>query len=713
MRYTLVGLDCPSCAARIEHALQQIKGLEHVTINFTDLTLDLPPERAEEARQAISRVKPGVKLVRTGSPGIPEENGENRRNLYLTGLAGAFLAAGIIFQEILHPAPFSWTGYIILLVAYLIAGRNVLLKAIKNLVRGKFLDEHFLMFVATLGAIAINQLPEAVAVMLFYSLGEYFQEKAVNRSRRSIAGLLDIRPPFASLLVNGEIRQVQPEEVTAGQVVVVRPGERIPLDGEVLEGESLVDTAALTGEPVPRRVEKGDEVLAGMINGQGLLTIRVTRPFKDSSLARILELVENAAARKAPVEKFITTFARYYTPAVVLAALALAILPPLVVPGATLSQWLYRALVFLVISCPCALVISIPLSYSCGIGRASREGILVKGASYLDALASLHTVVFDKTGTLTRGSFRVNRVEALNGFQEEEVLACAAAAGAYSTHPVARSIRQAWGREIPPDRVSNYREIPGQGVAARVAGKNVLVGGKRLLEQEGIPCHVPRPEENTVFVAINHTLAGYLEMGDEIRPDARQAIAGLKALGVKNVVMLSGDEKETARRVAETLGLDDYHARLLPEEKVHRVEELRAGLPARQKLAFVGDGINDAPAIARADVGVAMGGPGSDAAIEAADVVLMEDSPSRLAVAVEIARHTRAIVKQNIVLTLATKAFFLGLGALGLASIWEAVFADVGVTLLAIFNATRNGTLTRPARQGAIPAGGRATGFQA
>ncbi|MDQ0287182.1 Cd2+/Zn2+-exporting ATPase [Desulfofundulus luciae] len=689
MRYTLVGLDCPNCVAQIEQELQQIKGLEHAAINFANRTLDLPPELAGRAQEAIYRVKPEVKLVKSSEAKQAGENTNGKRNLLITVISGVLLVVGFLFQEPLHQTPYSWAEYLVLLTAYLLVGREILWQALKNLGRGKVFDENFLMSLATLGAIAIHQLPEAVAVMLFYSIGEYFQERAVNRSRRSIATLLDIRPHYANLLVNGETRQVKPEEVVTGQIIVVRPGERVPLDGEVLEGVSFVDTSALTGESVPRKVERGERVLAGMINGQGLLTVKVTRPFKDSSVARILELVENAAARKAPVEKFITTFARYYTPAVVLGALALAFIPPLVVPGATLSQWLYRALIFLVISCPCALVISIPLSYFGGIGRASRQGILVKGANYLDALANLHTVVFDKTGTLTRGVFRVSRVVAQNGFQPEEVLAYAAAAEAYSTHPVAQSIQQAWGREIPPDRVSDYREIPGHGITARVTGKNVLVGGDRLLNREGISHGISYVEDNTVFVAIDKTLAGYIVINDEIKPDARQAIARLKALGVKNVIMLTGDEERTARRVAETLGMDQYYAQLLPEDKVQRVEELKANLPARQKLAFVGDGINDAPVIARADVGVAMGGLGSDAAIEAADVVLMEDAPSKLATAMEIARHTRTIVKQNIILALGMKAFFLGLGTLGLATIWEAVFADVGVALLAILNATR------------------------
>lgn len=691
MRYTLVGLDCPNCAAEIEQELHKIKGLEHTAINFASRTLELPPELVIQAREALARVEPKVKLLEsTGNrPGKAQEEAEEKKRLYFIGAAAVLLIVGFLFNVPLHRTPYSWAEYLVLLTAYLLVGGQVLRTALKNLVRGKVFDENFLLSIATLGAVAIHQLHEAAAVMFFYALGEYFQERAVNRSRRSIAALLDIRPGYANLQVNGETRQVRPEEVEAGQIIVIRPGERVPLDGEVVEGVSFVDTSALTGESVPRKVERGEKILGGMINGQGLLTVKVTKPFRESSVARILELVENAATRKAPTEQFITTFSRYYTPAVVLGALALAIIPPLVLPGATFSQWIYRALVLLVISCPCALVISIPLGYFGGIGGASRQGILVKGANFLDALTNLHTVVFDKTGTLTGGVFRVTRVVPCNGFQEEEVLAAAAAAEIYSTHPIAQSIRKAYGREIDSNKVSDYREIPGLGITAQVEGKTVLAGNDRLLHREDIPHDVCKMEGTTVYVAINGTLAGYIIIADEIKPDAPEAIARLKGLGVKKMVMLTGDEEMVARSVAQTLGLDSYFAGLLPEDKVRRVEELQAALPKGLKLAFVGDGINDAPVITRADVGVAMGGLGSDAAIEAADVVLMEDAPSKLATAVEIARRTKRIVRQNIVLALGMKVFFLSLGAFGLATIWEAVFADVGVTLLAILNATR------------------------
>ncbi|APC09445.1 heavy metal translocating P-type ATPase [Neomoorella thermoacetica] len=691
MRYKLAGLDCAGCAARLEQGLRRVKGLEKASINFAARSLDLPPEMLPAALEVIARVEPEVRLTETDGDETREENEKARRNLYRIIIATLLLVPGLIFNERLHRTPYSWAEYAVLLAAYFLVGWPVIRTALRNLARGQFFDETFLMTVATAGAIAIHQLPEAVGVMLFYAVGEYFQERAVNRSRCSIAALLDIRPQYANLKLNGETKRVRPEEVEVGQAIVIKPGERVPLDGEVVDGVSFVDTSALTGEAVPRKVEKGEPILAGMINGHGLLTVRVTRPFEESSVARILELVENAATRKAPTEQFITAFSRYYTPAVVLGALALAVIPPLVLPGAAFSTWIYRALVLLVISCPCALVVSIPLGYFGGIGSASRRGILVKGASFLDALPALHTVVFDKTGTLTRGVFRVSRLVPYNGFTPEELLYTAAAAELYSNHPIAQSIREAWGSEISPDQVKDYHEIPGHGIRAVVKGRQVLAGNDRLLHREGIVHEVCSVEGTGVHVVIDGTFAGYIVIADEVKPDAGEVVARLKELGVKRIVMLTGDEEAVARRVARDLGIDAYFAELLPEDKVAKVEELEASLPdrRRQKLAFVGDGINDAPVITRADVGVAMGGLGSDAAIEAADVVLMEDAPSRLADAIEIARYTGLIVRQNVVLALSIKAFFLILGALGVATIWEAVFADVGVALAAIFNASR------------------------
>ncbi|MDI3281363.1 MAG: heavy metal translocating P-type ATPase, partial [Bacillota bacterium] len=577
--------------------------------------------------------------------------------------------------------------------AYFLVGGKVIRAAIRNVLHGRLFDENFLMTVATGGAIALRELPEAVGVMLFFAVGEFLQGRAIRRSRRSIQALLDIRPDYANLKVDGEVRRVSPREVQVGDLIVVRPGERIPLDGEVVDGLSSLDTSALTGEPLPRRAEPGTPVLAGMVNLTGLLTLRVTRDYTRSSLTRILELVEHARARKAPTEQFFTQFSRYYTPVVVAAALTVAVLPPLLLPGASFSTWVYRALVLLVISCPCALVVSIPLGYFGGIGGAARRGVLVKGANFLDALARPHTVVFDKTGTLTRGTFRVTQVAAQSGFSREEVLRLAAEAEAHSSHPIALSLRQAYGQKIEENRIQSYTEVPGYGVKAVVEGRAILAGSSAFLQQEGV-AHEPCDAEGTaIYVAVDGTFAGCIAVSDELKPDAAAAVQRLKELGVQRIALLTGDDEAVAARVAARLGIDTFYARLLPEDKVSKVEELAAQMPGgkqgRQRLVFVGDGINDAPVLARADVGVAMGGLGSDAAIEAADVVIMDDRPSRLATAVAAARRTRRIVLQNIALALVVKGAFIALGAVGMATMWEAVFADMGVALLAIFNSLR------------------------
>lgn len=687
MRCTLDGLDCVNCAAKIEKELNKNPGLEHVKVNFVTKSIELPEEHFAVAQEVIARLEPGVRLRK----GQDAEDAPEKKNLLPLWISGVLFVIGFVFNEQLHNTPYSWLEYLVLLTSYFLVGWPVITGALRNLVRGEVFDENFLMTLATAGAIAIHQLPEAAGVMLFYAIGEYFQEKAVNRSRRSIRALLDIQPEYANLKENGTTRQVRPDEVAVGQTIVVKPGERVPLDGEVVAGTSLVDTSALTGESTPRKMEAGATILAGMVNGEGLLTVKVTRPYQDSSVARILHLVEEAGERKAPTEQFITVFARYYTPLVVAAAVLIAVVPPLFIPGATFSTWLYRALVLLVISCPCALVVSIPLGYFGGIGGASRHGILIKGANYLDALGNAHTVVFDKTGTLTKGVFRVTEVRPRNGFTPEEVLTAAAWAEVFSNHPIAHSLREAYGREIPVDLVRDYQEIPAHGISAVVAGKHVLAGNDRLMHREAIDHEDCEVQGTIVYVAIEREYAGYIVIADELRDDAKTAVEDLKALGVQKVFMLTGDDSTVAARVADQLQLDGFQAELLPEDKVTRLEELMAELPNRkqQKLVFVGDGVNDAPVITRADIGVAMGGLGSDAAIEAADVVLMEDAPSKLTRAIEIARRTRRIIRQNIYVALAVKAFFLFLGAFGVATIWEAVFADVGVTLLAVFNASR------------------------
>ena len=685
MRYILEGLDCANCAAKIEKGLQAISGLESVTVNFAAKSIELSPAQVAAAQEVITRIEPDVTLR------LERSAASEKPSYYALIISGVLFLIGLIFNDYLHQTPYSWLEYAVLLTAYVLVGAKVNVRAFRQILHGQVFDEHFLMTIATYGAIAIHELPEAVGVMLFYEIGELLQKKAVDHSRRSIQALLEVQPEYANLKIDGSTRKVRPQEVAVGQHIVVKPGERVPLDGEVVEGATFVDTSALTGESVPRKVEPGQEIMAGMVNGQGLITVRVTRRYADSSIARILELVEKAAERKAPTENFISAFARYYTPVVVGAAVLIAVLKPLIVPGATFGEWIYRALVLLVISCPCALMVSIPLGYFGGLGGASRHGILIKGANYLDALAKTHTVVFDKTGTLTKGVFKVTGIHVRNGYSEEQLLAAAAEAETFSNHPIAQSLKEAYGQEVAPERVRDYQEIPAHGISALVDGHRVLAGNDRLMHREGIAhedCDAPG---TSVYVAIDGKYAGYIVISDEIREDAAEAIAKLKALGVHKTVMLTGDEQSVARRVAEELGLDEYHAELLPEGKVAEVEELLAQIthPKKQKLVFVGDGVNDAPVITRADLGVAMGGLGSDAAIEAADVVLMEDAPAKLPQAIAIARRTNRIVWQNIIMALAVKGFFIFLGSIGVASVWEAVFADVGVTLLAVFNATR------------------------
>lgn len=690
MRYKLEGLDCANCAAKIEKELQKLHGLEEISVNMATQIIDVPPEMVNQIAAVIDRIDPGVTLKPAVRSSHSDE-GEEAPPLAALIASGVFFILGLIYHDFLHQTPNCWLEYALLIPAYLVVGWPVIRAAYDNICRGQWFDENFLMVIATFGAIALHQLTEAIGVMLFYAVGLYLEDKAVNRSRRSIAALLDIQPDFAYVMEEGEIRQVKPDEVAVGDIIIVKPGEKVPLDGEVLDGESFLDTSALTGESTPRKIKTGEWVLAGMINGQGLLTIKVSKVYEQSAIARILHLVEKAQERKAPTEQFITSFAKYYTPLVVGLAVLIAVIPPLVLPGASFKVWLYRALVLLVISCPCALMVSIPLGYFGGIGGASRRGLLVKGANYLDVLAKLHTVVFDKTGTLTQGVFRVSEVVPENGWTEAELLSTVVAAERFSNHPIADSIRQAYGGTFPVEQVEDYREIPAYGITALVNGKRVLAGNARLMQQEQIAYAQPDVAGTSVHVAVDGQYAGYLVIADQLKTDASAAIHQLRSLGIRRIYMLTGDTEEVAAKVATGLGLDGYYAGLLPEEKVERIEMLLADLPQpeKQKLAFVGDGVNDAPVIARVDLGVAMGALGSDAAIEAADLVLMEDHPSKLATAVAIARRTQRIVWQNIYFALGIKFIFILLGTVGETGIWEAVFADVGVTILAILNAMR------------------------
>ncbi|PSO61265.1 MAG: cadmium-translocating P-type ATPase [Cyanobacteria bacterium QH_2_48_84] len=597
--------------------------------------------------------------------------------------------SGLIFKEQLHALPYSSGEYLFFIPAYLISGWSVLSSAGRNILRGKVFDENFLMTIATLGAFAIHQLPEAVAVMLFYQVGEIFQDLAVSRSRQSITSLLEVRPDYANLKVNDTVKQVSPEEVEIGNIILAKVGEKIPIDGEVIEGSSQLDTSALTGEPVPRTAKWGDTVLAGMINQTGSLTVRVTKPFRESSISKILELVENASSKKAQTEKFITQFASYYTPIVVAISLAVAILPPLLIPGATSSEWVYRALVLLVISCPCGLVISIPLGYFGGVGGASRRGILVKGSTYIDALNAVKTVVFDKTGTLTLGEFKVRQIVPKKGFTQKKLLQIAATAESQSNHPVARSIQAAYGKEIDTSLVSDYQEIAGHGISAQVNGQTVLAGNDRLLHRENIEHDLCETEGTAVHLVVDNRHAGYIVVADALKEDSAAAIKSLQELGIERTIMLTGDNQAAADRMSRQLGLDSYRADLLPEDKVEAIKQLIRKAGKQDKVAYVGDGINDSPVIARADVGVAMGGLGSDAAIETADVVIITDAPSKVAEAIQTAKNTRRIVWQNITFALAVKGVFVFLAVVGIADIWQAVFADMGVALIAILNATR------------------------
>ena len=575
-----------------------------------------------------------------------------------------------------------------LIVAYVILGWDVVWQAVKNITRGQVFDEHFLMSVSTIGAFAIGEYPEAVAVMLFYQVGEFFQSLAVKRSRKSISDLMDICPDSATVKRNGVLQVVSPESVAVGEIIVVKPGEKIPLDGIVVDGESMLDTKALTGESVPRSIRKGDEALSGCINQSGLLTLKVTKSFGESTVSKITDLVENASARKAPTENFITTFARYYTPVVVGMAAVLAIIPPLVLGGGW-SEWLRRGFVFLIVSCPCALVISIPLTFFGGIGAASKRGVLVKGSNYLEALNKVSVVVFDKTGTLTKGVFEVANIIPAAGYQKEQVLEYAAQAESYSNHPIAKSILATYGKPIDQKKFSGFEEISGHGISVMVQGKKVLAGNSKLMESEKIAYAACDAAGTKFYVAADGSYVGCILIADEVKPDSKCAIAELKKVGVEKTVMLTGDDERIGKSVADELGLDAYYAQLLPDQKVEKLEMLDKQKRQGSKLAFVGDGINDAPVLARADVGIAMGGLGSDAAIEAADVVLMTDEPSKLVEAIDVAKATKRIVMQNIVIALGIKSVFLVLGALGMAGMWEAVFGDVGVTIIAVLNAMR------------------------
>ena len=577
---------------------------------------------------------------------------------------------------------------IIFVISYLIVGFEILKKAIRNIVRGKVFDENFLMSVATIGAFAIGEYPEAVAVMLFYQIGELFQSYAVDKSRKSIASLMDIRPDYANVYREGNIETANPEEVKIGETIVIKPGEKIPLDGKIIEGKTTLDTKALTGESLPREVSEGDEVLSGCINLNGMIKIEVTKEFGESTVSKILDLVENASSKKSKSENFITKFAKYYTPTVVIIALILAIVPPLVIQGATFSDWIYRALSFLVVSCPCALVISIPLSFFGGIGGASKKGILIKGSNYLEALSNAEIAVFDKTGTLTKGVFEVQEVKPVD-ISNEELLKIAAYAENYSNHPISKSIKQAYNKPIDENEIINSEELSGLGIVAKIGEKNVLVGNEKLMQEKQIEFEKCNKIGTIIYIAINGKYTGYILIADKIKEDAKQTIEELKKNDIKQTIMLTGDKKEVGESVAKEVGIDKVYTELLPTDKVQKVEELLKTKSPKGKLVFVGDGINDAPVLTLADIGIAMGGLGADSAIEAADIVIMTDEPSKIIKAIKLSKKTMRIVKENIVFAIFIKILVLVLTAFGLSTMWEAVFADVGVSIIAIINALR------------------------
>ncbi|HAQ5292992.1 TPA: cadmium-translocating P-type ATPase [Enterococcus faecium] len=683
--YRLEGLDCANCAMKIEKGVQKINGVKEATVNFTSgkLTIDAEEDHLatieQETKKVVKELEPDVKVTEIDKEKVSEHGNEKERNTLfriLFSLAGIALLLLFDFNE-----PIRLIGYLLI---YLLIGYDVVKKAVMNIVKGKIFDENFLMSVATIGAMLIGEYPEAVAVMLFYQIGEYFQGLAVSHSRKSIRELMAIRPETAHVQTAEGLMTVNPEDVLIGQFVLVKPGERVPLDGTIIEGESLVDTSALTGESVPKSVYVGETVLSGFINKNKPFLVQVEKSYENSTISKLLELVENASSKKAPAENFITKFARYYTPVVVGLAVLLAVLPPLVVSGAAFSEWIYRALTFLVISCPCALVISVPLSFFGGIGGASKIGVLVKGSNYLELLAQTETVVFDKTGTLTKGDFSIQTID--TKIDPKKFMQYIASAEQFSTHPIAQSVLEGYAGPLLP--TTNIQEFAGEGILAEVDGKQVLAGNHKLMERFEISFPLSQEIGTLLYLAIDQSYSGYLVIADTLKEDAVDALVQLKQAGVKNTVMLTGDSKKIADHIGKQVGVDKIYSELLPEDKVQRLEEILQR--NNKKTAFVGDGINDAPVLARADVGIAMGGLGSDAAIEAADVVIMNDQPSKIAEAIHLAKKTLKIVKQNIVFAIGIKILVLALGAFGFASMGDAVFADVGVTVLAVLNAMRS-----------------------
>lgn len=688
LQLTLEGLNCANCARKIEEKVGKMEGVKESNLNFTTTTLNVKLEKKVKEEHVINEIK---KIVESLEPHVKVEKKvygkatikKAKFTVKSTLIIGAVLYLFAVIGD------FQGTlGLILFGASYLLIGGEVVLTAIKNIAKGQVFDENFLMTVATIGAFTINQYPEAVAVMLFYEIGETIQGYAVNKSRSSISSLMDIRADYANLIINGKEKKVSPETVKVEDVILVKPGEKVPLDGVVIEGESFIDTSVLTGESVPRKIVPNDEILSGGINTSGLLKVKVTKKFGESIVSRILEMVENAASKKADTEKFITKFAKVYTPIVVVLAILIAVIPSIFIKDALFSTWLYRALVFLVVSCPCALVVSVPLGFFAGIGGASKKGVLVKGSNYLELLKDLETVVFDKTGTLTEGVFSVTEINT-NGIDKEKLIEVAAMAESFSNHPIAISIIKEYGKEIDKEVIKEYKEILGRGIKALINNEEVLVGNSKLMNEFNILYNEVDSIGTVVYCAINGEFKGSIVISDKIKENAAEALVNLKKAGVKKTVMLTGDNKKTAYKVGKKINIDEIHSELLPLDKVREVEELLKRSNKNGKLAFVGDGVNDAPVLARADIGIAMGGIGSDAAIEAADIVLMKDDINALVDAINISKKTNKILWQNIVFALGIKILVMVLGTFGIANMWTAVFADVGVTIIAIINSTR------------------------
>ena len=697
---TLGGLNCAHCSEEIANKVSKLDNVVQSNLNFISKKLTFEVAKnvdknivTEEIIKIINDTEPGLDIKvnfldtkkENKKEAVEEVETSNKSDL-IKLIIGSIMYIFGIFQ--------TATGFeskfvnIIFLIVYLIVGSDVLLKALKNASKGRIFDENFLMSIATIGAVIIGEVPEAVGVMLFYKIGEYLQDIAVGKSRKSITSLMQIRQDSANLKVGSEIKVVSPEDVSIGDIIVIKPGEKIPLDGIVVDGFSMVDTSALTGESVLRELGVGEAALSGFINKNALLTIEVTKEFGESTVSKILDLVENASSKKSKTENFISKFAKYYTPFVLFSAMVIAFIPPLLVPNAEFLDWFYRGLVFLVVSCPCALVLSIPLSFFSGIGNSSKQGILIKGSNYLEALKNIDTVVFDKTGTLTKGVFKVTNISPV-GISEKELIEYAAYAEANSNHPIAKSILSYYKEKIDLEKINDFEEIAAHGIKIKYKGLNILAGNDKLMKKENI-FYLPTEDVGTiVYIAVNGIYKGYIVISDEVKEDSKEAIKNLKINGVKEVVMLTGDNEKVANKIASELGIDKVYSNLLPNEKVDRLEEIFKNKSEKEKVAFVGDGINDAPVLARADVGIAMGALGSDAAIEAADVVLMTDEPSKIAKSIEIARKTNKIVWQNIVFALSVKLVVLLLSAGGVATMWEAIFADVGVALIAVLNAMR------------------------